>query len=157
MTQWIMMLAGNIDEEGCRRSIHCEGGALCVSGRCSCPSTHIAVAGNTKCAMRGGQSDHRHHYHHHYHHHHHHHHHHHKRRFNHDWLYDNTVMGYLKERKNIRIYSIFLEKYAHSTAYKSSTNAVAMQETRVAISGSKCVMQIQIRSLRCRRLSDTSF
>ena len=56
VTPWVVLLTGNIDEEGCRRSIHCEGGALCVSGRCSCPSTHIAVAGNTKCAMRGGKA-----------------------------------------------------------------------------------------------------
>ena len=57
MMLWTVVLTptGNIDEKGCRRSIHCEGGALCVSGRCSCPSTHMAVAGNTKCAMRGGQ------------------------------------------------------------------------------------------------------
>ena len=48
--------AGSIGESGCRKDDHCLGGALCVDGRCQCPSGYVPTpAENTKCAREGGK------------------------------------------------------------------------------------------------------
>ena len=49
------MVTGKIGDSGCSQNHHCMGGALCLTGMCRCPNSYDAVAGNTKCAKRGGK------------------------------------------------------------------------------------------------------
>ena len=49
-----VLVPGRLNEIGCTRAYHCEGGAICVDSRCVCPSGYRPVAGNTKCAKWGG-------------------------------------------------------------------------------------------------------
>ena len=50
-----IIFTGSIGESGCRKSHHCRGGALCLDGRCQCPSGYVPTAGNTKCANASGK------------------------------------------------------------------------------------------------------
>ncbi len=50
-----MCTLGGLGEYGCARAFHCEGGAICVDGRCVCPTGYSPTASNTKCAKRGGE------------------------------------------------------------------------------------------------------
>lgn len=44
---------GGLGESGCRKTHHCDGGALCIHGRCECPSGYKAHY--NKCIKQGGK------------------------------------------------------------------------------------------------------
>ena len=51
----LLCFAGNIGEAGCSKDHHCQGGALCLDGKCQCPSGYIQAAGGSKCVKIGGE------------------------------------------------------------------------------------------------------
>ena len=48
---------GKINEPGCSRDHHCQGGALCIDGTCRCPTGYKSVSHDSKCAKDGGKLD----------------------------------------------------------------------------------------------------
>lgn len=45
-----------VNEYGCSKFFHCQGGAVCVDSRCICPTGYVSISSDTKCAKRDAVS-----------------------------------------------------------------------------------------------------